>query len=389
MWKSYISIIKGDKPQHDVCQDYCLHKASNGVECITLCDGASSGEHSEIGAEFIANYVTEFFLSNFDLLWNSSYSALNIKLVELHQSAIVDLSDYVVQKGYPPIYQGNLFIKSELYKYGTTIQVCCIKDERMLFYKVGNGSAIIINESQLVLLSGSSHGAETDHFTFASTLDTIMSSVFQKIEINKSLKGVLLFSDGVDFADGFFVDGIITDKTLEFINDFLLLRNNSDEAEYFNEYLEKMSQYPSNYAHDDISMALLLRSDCSDKLQSISTSEVNLCIPSLSITNDTECGMLDIDGITSETKSTSDNDAIIEFVHYLPHLKDYTNAITDSCSALIDANADTKECITEKINQGSRIDKKRFLVLMILGAFSVVLSITIILILLMGTWGNG
>lgn len=389
MWKSFTSMFKGDKPQHDLCQDYCLHKKSNMVECITLCDGASSGEHSDIGAEFIANYVTEYFLSNFDLLWNSSYSELNTKLVELHQSAIVDLSEHVLQKGFPPIYQGNLFVKSELYKYGTTIQVCCIKDDRMLFYKVGNGSAVIIDGTELVLLSGSSHEAETDHFTFASTLDTIMSSVFQKFDISQNVKGVLLFSDGVDFSDGFYDSGMITNKTMEFINSFLSVSSTDEAERFFNDYFEKLSQYSTNYAHDDMSMAMLLRKDFSDKIISIASSKVDLRLQSLSYSNEQSHNMCNSDQIETGIKETTDSDLLLEINRSFSHLDDQTIDIAHSINALKTADTDTRDYISEKIVQKSERDKNRFLLLMLIGAVSVALSAAVIIILLLGTFGNG
>lgn len=332
---------------------------------------------------------TEYFLSNFDLLWNSSYSELNTKLVELHQSAIVDLSEHVLQKGFPPIYQGNLFVKSELYKYGTTIQVCCIKDDRMLFYKVGNGSAVIIDGTELVLLSGSSHEAETDHFTFASTLDTIMSSVFQKFDISQNVKGVLLFSDGVDFSDGFYDSGMITNKTMEFINSFLSVSSTDEAERFFNDYFEKLSQYSTNYAHDDMSMAMLLRKDFSDKIISIASSKVDLRLQSLSYSNEQSHNMCNFDQIETGIKETTDSDLLLEINRSFSHLDDQTIDIAHSINALKTADTDTRDYISEIIVQKSERDKNRFLLLMLIGAVSVALSAAVIIILLLGTFGNG
>jgi len=392
MWKSYISSLKGDKPQHDVCQDYCLYKECGGVECLTLCDGVSRGEYSEIGAEFIADYVTRYFLENFDILWESTYSELNTKLVELHQSAIVDLSEHVVKKGFPPIHQGNLFVKSELYKYSTTIQLLCIKNEKVLFYKVGNGSAVIIDDSQLVLLSGSTHG-DTDQFTFASTLDTIMSSIFQKIEITNKVNGFMLFSDGFDYADGFYYNGVITDNLTTFLNGLLAKQNDAQVNQYCVDYCNKIAQLPSNQANDDMSLALLLRPAFSGRIKSSSSTKVDLSLPFL-LYPKTESDDIIIpkeEAMEEKTpeEKTPNEEKYPETSRSFQYLESQTNDISNSLSILKSESKDTKAFIEESIVQQNEIDKKRFGLLMLLGAFSVALSIATILIFIIGKFGNG
>lgn len=258
MWQGYIAKQKGNKTAHEVCQDYCTYKASKGTYCIAVCDGASSGIHSEVGAEFVAEYVSSFFVDNFERLWECSVSEMNTLFVELHQSAIKELSKYVVNAGYPAVYRNNQFIADEVLKYSTTLQLIAINDNRMLFYKVGNGTAIAIIDSKINMLSGSDHKVPTDHFTFPSTINTIMFGQFQKYVLSKHVSGFLLFSDGLDFSGGFNDDDAPTKTLLSFLNGIPQNVDRIDVETYISTYLTELSHSPLNEAHDDMSVAILL-----------------------------------------------------------------------------------------------------------------------------------
>lgn len=71
------------------------------------------------------------------------------------------------------------------------------------------------------------------------------------------------------------------------------------------------------------------------------------------------------------------------------YLESQTNDISNSLSILKSESKDTKALIEESIVQQNEIEKKRFGLLMLLGAFSVALSIATILIFIIGKFGNG
>lgn len=268
MWNiNYVS-HSGDKGNDHICQDCCYETHSEEVQVLSVCDGASSGNLSHIGADFISKFVAEFFLLNFDEIWLSDSSKQNMMICKLHQEAIKKLSDHVQSAGYPPILQNNHFIINELLKYSTTIQLIAIKENKALFYKVGNGATFLVDNNHISVLSESAHDEETKHFTYPDTIDTILDSELFRFELKESVSGFIITTDGVDFKDGLYDEAAPTQKCIELFNNIVSIQDKKDVDAYLSEFVHSISSFNSNVAKDDISIGIIYREN-SQKIEDI------------------------------------------------------------------------------------------------------------------------
>lgn len=271
MWDYVQCCVIGNKPHHPTCQDSCYHYSKNGIECIVVCDGASSGVKSELGARFISEFAADYFIEHFEHFWNGTIAEINTCLFDMHQLALVNLSEYVQNEGNPSIISiedKNRVLPEELDKYCTTIQLIAIKDNSLLTYKVGNGAMACIIQNSIYLMSPSCHTGYTSHFTYKRTIDTLMNSVLCKYSITQPITGLYIMSDGVDFEDGLFFNGSLTSNNIDMVN--LLLSNHDNQNEILREYIDNLATKETNTSLDDISIALLLNQSDAIKVESIS-----------------------------------------------------------------------------------------------------------------------
>lgn len=274
MWEYSYCCLKGNKPDHDVCQDYCFEEHDDGIECIVVCDGASSGINSEIGAEFVSKYIAKYFINHFDVLWNGSLSEHNSLIYDLHQNLIMKLSDYVVSHGRNPIVLDDRTISSEeLYKYCTTVQLLAICGNKAIAYKIGNGSMAYIDGNILRLLFKSTHDTFTAHITYKRTIDTLMNSQLCRFNISESINGFMLMSDGVDFEGGLFYADELTENAITLLNEVIQCPQHAQNT--LEHFIAQMSTDKTNVPQDDISVSLLLRNGSASPITQIENEQYN------------------------------------------------------------------------------------------------------------------
>lgn len=257
MWKIYSASQKGDKPNHEICQDVYNEVTREIVNCVAVCDGASSGIHSEAGAELISKFLSEYFAENFDIIWNNSMVENQSMIVDLHETALLRLSEYVVSKGYAPIVDTDFRIsKEELDKYCTTVQLVAVKNNQVIIYKIGNGSIAYVEEDKVRLLSNSEHDDFTPHFTYMNTVDTVINSQLRKYTIADSITGFIIMSDGVDFEGGMCYNDSLTENVPLLINK---MRKSGEPSVALFDSISNISKHQTNISNDDITISVLLR----------------------------------------------------------------------------------------------------------------------------------
>lgn len=311
MWKFYSTSQKGCKPNHEICQDFYNEVNRGDVNCIAVCDGASSGVHSELGAEFISKFLSEYFAENFDIIWNNSTIENQSMIDDLHASALLKLSEFVVSKGYVSIVDADFMIsKEELGKYCTTVQLIAVKNDQVIVYKIGNGSIAYIDGDKIKLLSKSEHGDLTPHFTYVNTIDTVINSQLRKYTITDNIGGFIIMSDGVDFEGGMYYNGRITDNIPILINK---IRENEKPLDVLSACISDISKHQTNISNDDITISVLLRDSIDTVIKESEGTIDEFCniITSLGTSNDDTIKSLMLDETAEESKKKLDSIALL------------------------------------------------------------------------------
>lgn len=376
MWTNYYCCLKGNKPDHEVCQDFCYEECHDDIECIVVCDGASSGIKSEIGAEFISKYISKYFIDNFDKIWIGNLSEHNSLLFDLHQNIIIALSNYVVTQGQKPIVQDDRTVSSEeLYKYCTTVQLLAIKDNKAISYKIGNGSIAYIDGNTVKLMFESTHDPLTAHITYKRTVDTLMNSQLCKFNILESIKGFILMSDGVDFEDGLYYNGKLTDNILGLIRSIGTDFNTNQSA--LEEYVLEMSKSKTNIPQDDISISLLIRDDYTPQICNVDNGKYDFSSMIGSLGSDeNNTSRIEIDD-TSKHNPIETVCQTSEIEHRIMRLDESVENIENIITKLKKDNNDNNSALLERydyLNKTLLSQKKLSIIFSIVSGVSILLA---------------
>lgn len=360
MWKIYSASQKGCKPNHEICQDYYNEANRGEVKCVAVCDGASSGVHSELGAELISKFLSEYFAENFDIIWNNNIIENQSMIDDLHGTAILKLSEYVVSKGHPPIVDADFMVsQEEIDKYCTTVQLIAVKNNQVIVFKVGNGSIAYIEGDKIKLLSKSEHGDLTAHFTYKNTIDTVIKSQVRKYTITDNISGFIIMSDGVDFEGGMYNNGNITENLPILINK---LKESINPLEALSEGISNISIHQTNISNDDITISILLRGSNETVIQGVEKTddEFSDIVTLLGKCNDSTSKLDEIiAGLKKESTSASLS------------LESQQSLLKKCCEKI--ENIETKTPDILDIEKNYRF-KRRFIILSILAGLSLVVS---------------
>lgn len=360
MWKIYSTSQKGCKPNHEICQDFYYQVNRGEVNCVAVCDGASSGVHSELGSELISKFLSEYFADNFDIIWSNRTIENQSMIDDLHVETLIKLSEYVVTKGYLPIVDADFMIcKEELYKYCTTVQLIAVKQDKVIVYKIGNGSIAYIESDKVKLLSKSEHDDLTPHFTYKNTIDTVINSQLRKYAITDDISGFIIMSDGVDFEGGMYNNGSLTENLPLLINK---VKESVNPLRALSECILNISKHPTNISNDDITISILLRDSNETIIQGVEKTDDEFCdiVTVLGASND-DTSKLDeaIKGLKTYSESVSLS------------LNSQQSLIKKCCDKI--ENFETKTPDILDIEKNYRF-KRRFIILSILAGLSLVVS---------------
>lgn len=244
----------GKKHKDSLCQDSCSNYEDNQWKIMALCDGTSDAEFSDFGSKCVAEFSVKYMKKHFDSLWGAEFSEICETLTDYHQQLLLYLSQCTEKEKGISIVVNRQINNQELRRFCTTIQIVALKNEKGIYYKVGNGAAIIANRGGTRVLSDSSMESPTKHITLPNTLTVLSSSEFKCFEFTKDDYAVVLMTDGVEYSHGLFYNHEIKpafEKLLE------LIRDKRFSHEELKNYILDLENDSYNTVKDDIGISII------------------------------------------------------------------------------------------------------------------------------------
>lgn len=257
IWKIVQCCESGKKHRQGVCQDRCCCEQDGTLDVMALCDGTSDAEHSDVGAQCVAEFTVQYLKNNFEELCQASYGRMSELLTKYHQSLLAELSKHAEEATGVPILNDRTIITAELHKYSTTVQAVAVQGKRVFFYKVGNGSALILGKNGVRVLSTSSTESPTKQVVLAHPLTVLRCSELEQFELEKDDYALILMTDGVEHPRGAFYNGEVGPE-LELLTQKLQAGDLSEEE--LRECILAWKDSPRNLKGDDIGVSVLYRS---------------------------------------------------------------------------------------------------------------------------------
>lgn len=256
-WKIVQCCEAGKKHRQGVCQDRCCCEQDGTLDVMALCDGTSDAEHSDVGAQCVAEFTVQYLKNNFEELCQAGYGRLNELLTKYHQNLLVELSKRAEEATGVPILNDRTIITAELHKYSTTVQAVAVQGKQVFFYKVGNGSALILGKNGVRVLSTSSTESPTKQVVLAQPLTVLRCSELKRFELEKDDVALILMTDGVEHPQGAFYNGEVGPE-LELLTQKLQAGDLSEEE--LRECILAWKDSPRDLKGDDIGVSVLYRS---------------------------------------------------------------------------------------------------------------------------------
>ncbi len=253
-WNIIQTCGKGQK--HAVCQDSCSHQTTDHISVMTLCDGTSSSEHADIGAKYVAEFTSCFFHNHFEELFTSTFNQRCKLLTNYHQTMLMYLAKYAEEETGIQLFVGKKLQTGELQKFCTTVQVVALNGMRGIYFKVGNGAAVIASTESIRVLSDSSTQSPTMHVTLPYSLSMLFDCEFSTFELESEDYAIGLTTDGVEFEEGLYC-GKTVRPAYEHI--FRQILNKNYSQEHLEAAVQQLHESPSNYAKDDIGVSIAYR----------------------------------------------------------------------------------------------------------------------------------
>lgn len=258
-WSIIQKCVKGDK-QSEYCEDYCYANTDSSIYVMALCDGMSTSALSYIGAKTAAEFSVDFFAAHFDELCDKEYKNISRVLINYHQTFLDTLSKVAKEHtGHAIINEKKKINTEELDKYSTTIQIVAIRQDRCIYFKVGNGCAIIFKNQGTEMLSDSADEGTTHHLTFAKTLSVLKECDISSFMIPDDYIAILLSTDGAKFKDGIYHNHHPETRSLDLQNKVVSGKLSQNELE---KMIQEMQHDASNIDKDDIGISIIY-SSCS------------------------------------------------------------------------------------------------------------------------------
>lgn len=271
-WKIVQCCEPGKKHESSVCQDNCFKLEDAQYKVMALCDGTSDAEFSDLGSKWVAEFTARYFKKHFDSLYNIGFAKICEVLTEYHQQLLMYLSECAAKEKGISIVVDRKINNQELRKYCTTVQVLAVKNGKAVYYKVGNGAAIIVDKYGYSVLSDSSTESPTKHVTLPNTLSVLGCSDFQCFELNDDdYYDVILMTDGVEFSKGLFYNHNINpefDTLIELTKSILFTDGE------LKEFILKLRNSIYNTAQDDIGISVLYNTSVRFKKETKSVESV-------------------------------------------------------------------------------------------------------------------
>ena len=199
-------------PRYDLshCQDACAAYADGEISVMALCDGAEAASLSHIGASCIAEFSVSYFAEHFDQIFEAEFNVACEELIKYHQATISKLAEVALAKKNVQILVGRNIQLRELNKFSSSVQVLAVKGDRAIYFKVGNGSAVIAPGSGVFTLSDSVVRESSMYMTTPNPVNLLIGCDFKTFTLSPACHAIALATDGVEFEGGLFYNHAAT-----------------------------------------------------------------------------------------------------------------------------------------------------------------------------------
>ncbi|MBR5186869.1 MAG: protein phosphatase 2C domain-containing protein, partial [Clostridia bacterium] len=210
-------------------QDVCGSYTDGEVSVMTLCAGASAGMHSHIGAACIAEFSAGYFAEHFDAIYNAEFNVACAEITNYHQAMISHLANVAFERKNVQILVGRTIQLKELNKFASSVQILAVKDDKAIYFKVGNGSAAVASGNSLQTLSDSVAQPQEVAITTPNPIFVLINCDFKTFTLSPSCNAISLATDGVEFENGLFFEHNVTPFYQKLIEDVCDPENDPEE----------------------------------------------------------------------------------------------------------------------------------------------------------------
>ena len=186
------------------CEDACAAYADGEISVMALCSGAETASLSHIGAACIAEFSVNYFAEHFDQIFEAEFNVACEELIKYHQATISKLAEVALAKKNVQILVGRNIQIRELNKFSSSVQLLAIKGDRAIYFKVGNGSAVIAPGSGIFTLSDSVVHESSMYITIPNPVNLLIGCDFKTFTLSPACQAIALATDGVEFESGLF-----------------------------------------------------------------------------------------------------------------------------------------------------------------------------------------
>ena len=217
-------------PRYDLshCEDVCASYADGEISVMALCSGAETGSLSHIGAACVAEFSVQYFTEHFDQIFEAEFNVACEELIKYHQAMISKLAEVALAKKGVQILVGRNIQIRELNKFASTVQLLAVKDDRAIYFKVGNGSAVIAPGNAVFTLSDSTLRESCAYITTPNPVNLLIGCDFKTSTLSPSCNAIALATDGVEFESGLFHNHAATPFYAKVIADIADSDSNAD-----------------------------------------------------------------------------------------------------------------------------------------------------------------
>ena len=202
-----------ENPQkYNLSRSYDAYASCNrgGVLATALCDGASEASLSHIGAVYIAEFAAQYFAEHFDQIYNAEFNEACEALITFQQAMIGHIATVAQEKKNVQILIGRTIQIKELNKFASSVQILAVKNDEAIYFKVGNGSAVIASPGGVITLSDSVLQEPPVYITNPNPVSFLINCDFKTFSLSDSCYALALATDGVEFETGLFHDHAAT-----------------------------------------------------------------------------------------------------------------------------------------------------------------------------------
>lgn len=185
MWKAVCCEVqgRGHIKTGIPCQDKTKNLNRNGVNVITLADGAGSAKLSHHGAECVVESMSAYIVDNFKKIIENN-DGKQVKLDILN-----DLKQVLDKK--------SIDLNCRLNDLASTLLLVAVCEEKFLIIHIGDGVIGYLDGEQLKIASSPDNGEFANVTTFTTSNEALASMRLIKGDI-KNISGFVIMSDGTE-----------------------------------------------------------------------------------------------------------------------------------------------------------------------------------------------